>query len=97
MLTDKQIHAAKARVKLYRLADGEGLHLEVSPAGGKLWRLRYRYGGREKMLALGKYPKVRGPEARKRAGTARHAISEGRDPAAEKKSGEGTGTHFGGC
>ena len=85
MLTDKQIQHAKARAKLYRLADGEGLHLEVSPAGGKLWRLRYRYGGKEKMLALGKYPKVRGPEARKQAGTARAAVSEGRDPAAEKK------------
>ncbi len=33
------------------------LHLEVSPAGGKLWRLRYRFGGKEKMLALGKYPR----------------------------------------
>ena len=84
MLTDKQIQNAKARAKLYRLADGEGLHLEVSPPGGKLWRFRYRHGGKEKMLALGKYPEVRGPEARKRAGAARQAVSEGRDPAAEK-------------
>ena len=86
MLTDKQIQNVKARAKLYRLADGEGLHLEVSPAGGKLWRFRYRYGGKEKMLALGKYPEVRGPEARKRAGAARQAVSEGRDPSAEKQA-----------
>ena len=86
MLTDKQIHNAKARAKLYRLADGEGLYLEVSPPGGKLWRFRYRFGGKEKMLALGKYPEVRGPEARKRTGAARQAVSEGRDPGAEKQA-----------
>ena len=86
MLTDKRIHNTKARAKLYRLADGEGLHLEVSPAGGKLWRFRYRYGGKEKMLALGKYPEVRGPEARTRTGEARQAVSEGRDPGAEKQA-----------
>ena len=56
MLTDKEIQNAKPRAKLYRLADGDGVYLEVSPAGGKLWRLRYRFGGKEKMLALGKYP-----------------------------------------
>ncbi len=86
MLTDKKIANAKPRAKLYRLSDGAGLYLEVSTAGGKLWRFRYRYGGKEKMLALGKYPEVRGPEARKRAGSARQAVSEGRDPAAEKQA-----------
>ncbi len=86
MLTDKEIQNAKPRAKLYRLADGDGVYLEVSPAGGKLWRLRYRYGGKEKMLALGKYPRVRGPEARKRAGEARQALHEGRDPSAERKA-----------
>jgi integrase len=86
MLTDKEIQSAKPRAKLYRLADGNGVYLEVSPAGGKLWRLRYRFGGKEKMLALGKYPRVRGPEARKRAGEARQGLHEGRDPSAEKKA-----------
>ncbi len=47
MLTDREIQATKARDKLYRLADGAGLHLEVSAAGGKLWRLRCRSDGRE--------------------------------------------------
>ena len=86
MLTDKEIQSAKPRAKLYRLADGEGVYLEVSPGGGKLWRLRYRFSGKEKMLALGKYPRVRGPEARKRAGEARQGLYEGRDPSAEKKA-----------
>jgi len=48
VLTDKEIQNAKPRETLYRIADGDGLHLEVSPAGGKLWRLRYRFGGKEK-------------------------------------------------
>jgi integrase len=86
MLTDKEIQNARPRAKLYRLSDGRGLHLEVSPAGGKLWRLRYRHGGKEKMLALGRYPEVRGPDARKKAGEARQAIHEGRDPSAERKA-----------
>ena len=86
MLTDNQIKNARPRDKAYRLADGAGLHLEVSPAGGKLWRLRYRFGGKEKVLALGKYPNVRGPDARKRAAESRQAIDEGIDPAAERKA-----------
>ncbi len=85
MLTDKQIQNAKARATLYRLLDGEGLYLEVSSAGGRLWRFRYRFAGKEKMLALGKYPQVRGPAARKLAGEARQVLSEGRDPGAEKQ------------
>ena len=85
MFTDKEIQNAKPRAKLYRLSDGDGLHLEISPSGGKLWRLRYRFGGKEKMLALGRYPDVRGPDARKRAGEARQAVQGGRDPSAEKK------------
>ena len=86
MLTDKQIQNAKARATLYRLLDGEGLYLEVSSAGGRLWRFRYRFAGKEKMLALGKYPQVRGPAARKLAGEARQVLSESRDPGAEKQA-----------
>ena len=86
MLTVKEIQSAKPRGKPYKLPDGNGLHLEVSPAGGKLWRLRYRYGGNEKMSALGKYPEVRAPEARKKAAEARQVLHEGRDPSAERKA-----------
>jgi len=56
MLTDKAIQAAKPRVRPYKLADGRGLTLLVNPVGSKLWRFRYRYDGREKMLGLGSYP-----------------------------------------
>lgn len=86
MLSDREIQAAKPRAKLYRLADGAGLVLEVTPTGSKLWRLRYRFAGKEKMLALGEYPDVRGPEARARAAKARAILREGRDPSAERKA-----------
>jgi integrase len=71
---------------LYRLTDGAGLVLEVTPTGSKLWRLRYRFAGKEKMLALGEYHDVRGPEARARAARARATLREGRDPSAERKA-----------
>lgn len=86
MLTDIQIKNAQPRDKAYKLSDGAGLHLEVSPAGGKLWRLRYRFKGKEKVLALGSYPAVRGPDARMRAAEARQAVKQGVDPAAEGKA-----------
>lgn len=86
MLTDKAIQAARPQEKLYRLTDGDGLMLEVTPSGSKLWRLRYRFGGKEKMLALGRYPMVRGPEARRRAASARNDIAEGCDPGAERRA-----------
>ena len=55
-LTDRQIKNAKPADKAYKLADGGGLYLQVTPAGGKLWRLKYRVGGKEKLLSIGKYP-----------------------------------------
>ncbi|MDG1286183.1 MAG: Arm DNA-binding domain-containing protein [Rickettsiales bacterium] len=53
-LTDVTIRNAKAEAKAYKMTDGDGLILEVSPKGSKLWRYRYRFQGREQMLALGK-------------------------------------------
>ena len=55
-LTDTAIRNAKPGEKPIRLFDGGGLYLEVSPAGGKLWRLKYRVDGKGKRLALGAYP-----------------------------------------
>ncbi len=52
------IRNARPREKLYKLADGNGLHLLVQPNGKKYWRLRYRHNGVEKMLALGPFPAV---------------------------------------
>jgi integrase len=86
MLTDKEISNADAKDKAYRLTDGAGLYLEVSPAGGKLWRLKYRFAGKEKRLSIGKYPEVKAPAARARATEAKTKLSNGIDPSAEKKA-----------
>lgn len=63
-----------------RLADGMGMYLEVTAAGGKYWRMKYRHGGKEKRLALGVYPGVTLAEARKRRDKAREALAAGDDP-----------------
>lgn len=86
MLTDKEISNAKPRDKSYRIADGNNLYLEVSPAGGKLWRFRYRVDGKEKLLALGKYPTITGPKAREAAEKVRAKLREGIDPSAERQA-----------
>lgn len=57
-LTDIAIHSARPADKLQHLFDGNGLYLEVSPAGGKWWRLKYRIDGKEKRLSIGVYPEV---------------------------------------
>ena len=63
-LTDTAIRKVKPTDKAQRLFDGGGLYLEVSPAGGKWWRLKYRHGGKEKRLSLGTYPDTGLAEAR---------------------------------
>lgn len=85
-LTDSAIKAAKAQDKPYKLADGQGLYLEVMPGGSKLWRLKYRYADREKRLALGAYPTVPLQQARQRRAEARELLALGVDPGAEKKA-----------
>lgn len=57
-LTNTAISKAKPTDKPQRLFDGGGMYLEIAPTGGKLWRLKYRFGGKEKRLALGTYPDV---------------------------------------
>jgi hypothetical protein len=57
-LTDPAVKNAAAKEKPYKLADGRGLYLEVMPNGSKYWRLKFRFGGKEKRLALGVYPTV---------------------------------------
>jgi len=84
-LTDTAIRNAVPREKPYRLTDGEGMYLEVSTAGGKYWRLKYRFGGKEKRLALGTYPKVTLAAARKRRDEARERLVAGIDPSEAKK------------
>jgi integrase len=84
-LTDVAIRNAKPGAKAAKLADGGGMFLLVTPAGGKLWRLKYRVEGREKLLAMGSYPEVSLGEARKRREEARTLIAQGKDPSREKQ------------
>jgi len=74
-LSDLTIKTAKQGTKPIRLSDSGGLYLEVAPSGGKLWRLKYRFGGKEKRLALGKYPEVGLKEARERRDEARKLLA----------------------
>jgi len=85
MLTDSQIRKAKAADKPYKLPDGAGLHLYVTPAGGKLWRLRYEIGLKEKLLSIGPYPSVGMADARQAAASAKRLLREGKDPGVEKR------------
>ena len=85
-LTDINIKKTKPREKAYKLFDGGGLFLQVEPSGGKLWRYKYRFDGKYKLLALGKYPDVSLQEARKRHNGAREQLAQGIDPSAVKKA-----------
>jgi len=84
-LTDTAIRNAKPGEKAIKLADGAGMFLLITPAGGKLWRLKYRVDGREKLLAIGAYPEISLSEARKRREEARALIAQGKDPSREKQ------------
>jgi integrase len=85
-LTDTQIRKAKSATKPIRLFDGNGLYLEISPTGGKLWRLKYRFGGKEKRLAFGTYPEISLAQAREATGDARKLLAMGSDPSIVKKA-----------
>ncbi|EPJ5100210.1 tyrosine-type recombinase/integrase [Citrobacter freundii] len=85
MLTVKQIEAAKPKEKPYRLLDANGLYLYVPASGKKVWQLRYKLAGKEKVMTVGKYPFVSLQEARDKAFLARKEVSEGVDPIRAKK------------
>ncbi len=85
-LTDIQVRTAKPQAKDYKLTDGEGLFLLVAISGGKRWRLKYRFGGKEKLLALGTYPDVSLLEARNKRHEARNQLAHGIDPGGERKA-----------
>jgi hypothetical protein len=80
MLTDTKLRALRPRDRLYRVADANGLCVEVTPAGSRLWRYRYRFNGRASMLALGEYPHVSPVDARRRRDEARTALAAGASP-----------------
>ncbi len=83
-LSDTTIRNAKPREKPYKLGDAGGLFLLIQPSGGKLWRLKYRFGDKEKKLGLGVYPEVSLGEARAARDDARKLLAVGIDPGLEK-------------
>lgn len=84
-LTELQIRKVCPTDKVAQFTDERGLYLEVHPNGSKLWRYKYRYMGKQKRLALGRYPDVGLAEARKRRDEARRQLDTGTDPLAERK------------
>ncbi|MFW8194266.1 Arm DNA-binding domain-containing protein, partial [Klebsiella pneumoniae] len=81
-----KVRSAKPEAKAYKLTDGECMVLLVHPNVSKYWRLRYRFGGKEKMLALGKYPEVSLADARARRDEARKLLANDVDPSENKKA-----------
>ena len=84
-LTEVAIKKAKPEEKAYKMADGGGMFLLIQPTGSKCWRLKYRIGGKEKLLAIGVYPDVTLSEARDRREQARKLLANGADPSAVKQ------------
>ncbi len=85
-LSNAAIRNAKAGEKARKLFDGGGLYLEVAPHGGKWWRLKYRFEGKEKRLSLGVYPDVTLKDARTRRDEARKLLVNGVDPSEQRKA-----------
>jgi integrase len=85
-LTATTIRTAKSTDKTKRMYDTGGLYLEVAPAGGKWWRLKYRFAGKEKRLALGVYPDISLQAARKRRDEARSLLANDLDPSENKRA-----------
>lgn len=83
MLTDTKARQAKPKDKDYKLADAGGLYLFVTTKGFKSWRMKYRFGDKEKRLTFGAYPEVSLSEARERRDAARRQLREHRDPKVE--------------
>jgi integrase len=85
-LTDIKIKRIKPSAKPYKVSDGGGLFLWVTPSGGKIWRWTYRYEGRAKLMTFGGYPDVSLSLARERHTAARKLLASGMDPMAERKA-----------
>jgi integrase len=86
MLTDNTCRKAKPTTKAFKLFDGGGMFLAVLPSGTKAWRLKYRVGGKERLLSLGTYPEVSLAGARTKRDELRRQIHEGIDPSAQRKA-----------
>jgi integrase len=86
MLNDTKVRSAKSREKPFKLSDERGLFLLVTPTGSRLWRLKYRLNGREKLISLGAYPDVTLKRAREKRDAARRLIADGIDPSVQRKA-----------
>ena len=86
MLSDVRLRSLKAKAKPYKVSDAEGLFLLVTTTGSRLWRWSYRFGGKQKLLALGKYPAIGLAEARDKMREAKKVLSSGIDPSAVRKA-----------
>lgn len=85
-LDAKTVENAPKRPKAYKLSDGDGLHLLIRPNGSKLWRFRYRYGGRENMLGLGRFPETKLAKARAKVRECRRLLDDGLDPSVVRQA-----------
>ena len=90
-LTDTAVRKAKPTEKVQRFFDGGGLYLEISPAGGKLWRMKYRHGGKEKRLAFSTYSDTSLASARDKRDEARKLLAAGVDPGEHRKAEKAAG------
>ena len=86
VLSDAKIRAIRPKTKPFKQSDFDGLYLLINPSGSKLWRFKYRWHGKEKLLALGKYPDVSLAQARRLRDEARRQVASGDDPAALRKA-----------
>ncbi len=84
-LSDIQAKKAQPKTKTYKLSDGGGLYLQVTPSGGKWWRFKYRFDDKEKLLSLGVYPDISLADARVRRNEARKLVANGVDPSLARK------------
>jgi len=93
LLTDSRIRSARTIEKPKKLFDGGGLFLFVTPVGGKLWRLKYRFQSKEKLLSLGAYPHVSLKDARTKRDEAKAILARGIDPGEKKKAEQRASEH----
>jgi integrase len=89
-LTDTAIRVVKPAAKPFKLADERSLYLLITPAGGKLWRMDYRFEDKRKTLALGSYPEVNLKQARDRRDEARRQLADGIDPMSKRQEAKAT-------
>ena len=84
MLTNAAVKSARPMARAYKMFDERGLHLFVAPTGLRAWRMKYRHGGREKLLSFGRWPELSLAEAREHCAAARDRLARGEDPAAAR-------------